>query len=101
MLSLLLAFSLFAADAPVGSTWAPHSMDRPRPPVVQPAGPAAMPSDAHALLGADLSNWRSDPEKGAKETLPAKWLYADGVLTLELPKKAGTPKLEAKPIAIH
>ena len=27
--------------------------------------------------------------------------YADGVLTLELPKKAGTPKLEAKPIAIH
>lgn len=27
--------------------------------------------------------------------------YADGVLTLDLPKKASTPKVEAKPIAIQ
>jgi len=27
--------------------------------------------------------------------------YADGVLTLELPKKIGAPKTEAKPIAIQ
>lgn len=27
--------------------------------------------------------------------------YADGVLTLELPKKAGSPKAESKPIAIQ
>ena len=82
MLSLLLMAGLFAADTPMGQTWAPHSLERPRPPVVQPTGPAAMPSDAHALLGADLSNWRSDPEKGGKEPLPAKWNYADGVLTV-------------------
>lgn len=82
MLSFLLAFGLFAADNPSGQIWTPHSMDRPRPPVVQPAGPATMPSDAHALLGVDLSNWRSDPEKGSKESLPAKWLYAEGVLTV-------------------
>ena len=31
----------------------------------------------------------------------AKGKYADGVLTLELPKKAEQPKLESKPIAIQ
>lgn len=79
---LLFCLGLFAAEPVSGQVWAPHSLERPRPPVVQPAGPAPMPSDARALLGADLSNWRSDPEKGGKESLPAKWLYADGVLTV-------------------
>ena len=82
MLSLVLTLGLLAADIPVGHVWAPHSMERPRPPVVQPAASSGMPSDARALLGADLSNWRSYADKAGKEPVPAKWVLADGVLTV-------------------
>lgn len=82
MFSFVLTLGLLAADAPAGQAWTPHSMDRPRPPVVQPAASSGMPSDARALLGADLSNWRSYADKAGKEPVPAKWVLADGVLTV-------------------
>ena len=81
MFSLLLSLGLLAADIPVTSAWVPHSLDRPRPPVVRAADSTSMPSDAHALLGTNLSNWRHYPVKDTKESAPAKWLYEDGVLT--------------------
>jgi hypothetical protein len=57
--------------------WPVHSMDRPRPPVVDPgpapATPAPAPSDAIVLFdGKDLSQWM-----GA-DSAPAKWLIKDG-----------------------
>ncbi len=56
--------------------WPQHSMDRPRPPVVQPAPagpPVPPPSDAVVLFaGKDLSAWR------AEDGQAAKWLVQDG-----------------------
>src|SRR2546422_10296172 len=56
--------------------WPVHSMDRPRPPVVDPGPerpPLPPPSDAIVLFdGKDLSQWRS--QDGA----PAKWGVGDG-----------------------
>src|SRR3989449_8222131 len=56
--------------------WPVHSMDRPRPPVVDPGPerpPLPPPSDAIVLFdGKDLSQWRS--QDGA----PAKWVVRDG-----------------------
>ncbi|PYO95300.1 MAG: DUF1080 domain-containing protein [Gemmatimonadetes bacterium] len=56
--------------------WPVHSMDRPRPPVVDPGPerpPVPPPSDAIVLFdGKDLSQWRS------QDSTPAKWLVRDG-----------------------
>jgi hypothetical protein len=57
--------------------WPVHSMDRPRPAVVDPgpapASPAPAPSDAIVLFdGKDLSQWM-----GA-DSAPARWLVKDG-----------------------
>ena len=56
--------------------WPQHSMDRPRPPVVQPGPerpPAPAPSDAIVLFdGSNLNQWR------AEDGGPAKWLVQDG-----------------------
>jgi hypothetical protein len=56
--------------------WPQHSMDRPRPPVVQPGPeqpPAPAPSDAIVLFdGSGLAQWRS------QDGGPAKWLVKDG-----------------------
>ena len=56
--------------------WPQHSMDRPRPPVVQPAAqtaPVPPPADAIVLFdGKDLSQWR------AEDSSAAKWLVKDG-----------------------
>jgi len=56
--------------------WPVHSMDRPRPPVVDPGPerpPVPPPSDAIVLFdGKDLSQWRS------QDGTPAKWLVRDG-----------------------
>src|SRR5207253_3521831 len=53
-------------------TWPVHSMDRPRPPVVDPGPerpPVPPPSDAIVLFdGRDLSQWQS------QDGTPAKWL---------------------------
>ena len=56
--------------------WPVHSMDRPRPPVVDP-GPERPspppPSDAIVLFdGKDLSQWQS------QDGSPAKWVVRDG-----------------------
>jgi hypothetical protein len=58
--------------------WPPHSMERPRPPVVDPgpyAGPAPAPSDAIVLFaGADLAAWWAP---GGAE---ARWAVRDGCI---------------------
>jgi len=56
--------------------WPVHSMDRPRPPVVDPGPerpPVPPPSDAIVLFdGKDLTHWRS------QDGTPAKWVVRDG-----------------------
>src|SRR5262245_51012284 len=69
---LLLAPSLLAAQA----TWPPNSLDRPRPPVVDPGPerpPVAPPADAIVLYdGGDLSQWMGN------DSQPARWTTRDG-----------------------
>ncbi len=58
--------------------WPQHSMDRPRPPVVDPGGgperpPVPAPKDAIVLFdGSDLAQWR------AQDSSAAKWIVKDG-----------------------
>ena len=55
--------------------WPQHSMDRPRPPVVNPGPP---PSDATVLFdGKDLSHWRAD------DSSAAKWIVRDGYVEVK------------------
>lgn len=58
--------------------WPQHSMERPRPPVVEPGpyvGPVPAPSDAIVLFdGSDLSAWRT------ADGGPASWLVVDGAM---------------------
>jgi hypothetical protein len=58
--------------------WPIHSMDRPRPPVVDPGPgnlPLPAPSDATVLFdGRDLSNWRSG------DSTAARWRLVDGAM---------------------
>ena len=58
--------------------WPQHSMDRPRPAVVDPGpyvGPAPAPSDAIVLFdGSDLSAWR------AADGGDARWRIVDGAM---------------------
>jgi len=56
--------------------WPQHSMDRPRPPVVNPGPP---PGDAIVLFdGKDLSQWRADADSSA-----AKWIVKDGYVEVK------------------
>ena len=56
--------------------WPVHSLDRPRPPVVDPGPdrpPVPPPSDAVVLFdGKDLSQWQSH------DSTPAKWVVREG-----------------------
>src|SRR5690349_22603139 len=77
VLSALLA--LVASPALLGAQqWPVHSMDRPRPPVVDPGParpPVAPPSDAMVLFdGKDLSAWQSE------DGTAAKWTVRDGYM---------------------
>jgi hypothetical protein len=56
--------------------WPQHSLDRPRPAVVNPGPP---PSDAIVLFdGKDLAQWRSDADSSA-----AKWTVRDGYVEVK------------------
>ncbi len=64
-----------------GQQWPQHSMDRPRPPVVDP-GPARSsvppPKDAIVLFdGSNLSQWR------AADSSAAKWTVRDGYVEVK------------------
>ena len=88
MRSIVLALAC-AVSLPLAAQqrWPVHSMDRPRPPVVDP-GPARPPqpppSDAIVLFdGTDLSNWRQ-----ADRSEP-QWIVRDGYMEV----KPGTGSL--------
>ena len=73
----------------VSSQWPQHSMDRPRPPVVQPAPHVgqAPPSDAIVLFdGKDLAQWQ------AEDGSAAKWIVRDGYVEV----KPGTGMLVSR-----
>jgi len=61
--------------------WPQHSMDRPRPPVVDPGPerpPAPAPKDAIVLLdGSNLNEWRSE------DSTAAKWIVRDGYVEVK------------------
>jgi 3-keto-disaccharide hydrolase len=61
--------------------WPQHSMDRPRPPVVDPGparAPAPAPKDAIVLFdGSSLSQWR------AHDSTAAKWIVRDGYMEVK------------------
>jgi 3-keto-disaccharide hydrolase len=75
------AFFAIGALLPVtmpAQQWPVHSMDRPRPPVVDPGSERPSvppPSDAIVLFeGKDLSEWQ------AQDGTPAKWIVRDGYM---------------------
>jgi hypothetical protein len=94
---------VFAAAAPEvkltpGGKWPVHSMDRPRPRVVDPGTavpadpPATAPSDAVMLFdGTDLSGWEGRAQGKPTE---AKWTLVDGAM--EVAKGAGTITTKAR-----
>ena len=75
-----------AQKAPPAGGWPQHSMDRPRPPVVDPgpAKPGARPpSDALVLFdGRDLSQWV------ASDSSAPKWKLKDGYMEV-IPNAGG------------
>lgn len=78
---MIITLALMAMSQ-ASQQWPQHSMDRPRPPVVDPgqAGPPSRPpSDAIVLFdGTSLSQWRSDADSSA-----AKWIVKDGYVEVK------------------
>ena len=77
---LLLAASSHACYAQVQTTWKIHDLNRPLPPVIEPAtastqeSPGRAPSDAVVLFdGKDLSRWVH------KDGSAAKWKVENGL----------------------
>jgi hypothetical protein len=78
--SAILILGVIVPATMPAQQWPQHSMDRPRPPVVNPA---PSPSDAVVLFdGKDLAQWRTD------DGSPAKWTVKDGYI--EVKPGAGT-----------
>src|SRR5207237_4944980 len=71
----LLALAFSPASSPA-QQWPVHSLDRPRPPVVDPGPerpPVAPPADAIVLFdGKDLGAWQS------QDSTPAQWVVRNG-----------------------
>jgi len=76
-----LALVLMAQAPAPAPQWPIHSMDRPRPPVVQPGPeqpPVPGPSDAVVLFnGSNLNEWRADDGSAAK------WIVNDGYVEVK------------------
>ena len=73
--SAITILGMFLPLSMPAQQWPQHSMDRPRPAVVNP-GPS--PSDAVVLFdGKDLSQWRMD------DGSPAKWTVKDGYIEVK------------------
>lgn len=90
--SCLLANTLMAQNV---GTWPQHSMERPKPPVVNPGrftASAPVPSDAIVLFdGKSLAGWKSADSAGG----PARWHVRDGYMEVA----PGTGSIEtARPI---
>jgi 3-keto-disaccharide hydrolase len=72
--------TLFASSPLMSQQWPIHSMERPRPPVVDPGPerpPVPPPADAVVLFdGTDLSQWVTDDSVGG----PAQWIVKDGYM---------------------
>ena len=70
----ILILGMFMPASMPAQQWPQHSMDRPRPPVVDPGPerpPAPAPKDAIVLFdGSNLSQWR------AEDSSAAKWIYS-------------------------
>jgi hypothetical protein len=79
-LFVLAAFAPLAAHAQVSTEWPIHSMDRPRPPIIDPGpyhDPAPPPADAIVLFnGHDLSDWRN----ADSANVPARWKVHSGYM---------------------
>src|SRR5256885_16688404 len=73
----LLALAFSPASSPA-QQWPVHSLDRPRPPVVDPGPerpPVAPPADAIVLFdGKTLAQWQSE------DSTPAEWVVRGGYL---------------------
>ena len=73
---MIVSLALMVMSQATPQQWPQHSMDRPRPPVVNPGPP---PSDAIVLFdGKDLAQWRSDADSSA-----AKWIVRDGYVEVK------------------
>src|SRR5512147_1060840 len=75
---LLLVPLIISPLAAQQTTWAPNSLERPHPPVIDPGAsgsPAPRPSDAISLFdGKDLSQWVGE------DSAPARWTVKNGYL---------------------
>ncbi len=94
----LLALACGPARSPA-QQWPVHSLDRPRPPVVDPGPerpPVPPPSDAIVLFdGTDLTQWQ------AQDGAPAKWVVRDGYVEVAPGTGAITTKRAFGDVQLH
>lgn len=80
LLLVALPITLLAQkDTAPSPDWPIHALDRPKPMVVHPGGPAVVPPPADAVVlfdGRNLERWRSDADSNAA----APWRIVDGAL---------------------
>lgn len=99
-IALSAFLALLSSPVPAGAQqWPVHSMDRPRPPVVDPGperAPVPPPSDAIVLFdGKDLGQWHSE------DSTPAKWIVRDGYMEVAPRTGAITTKRAFGDVQLH